>query len=182
MGHGHAVGLAQDVQRLPQVQVKILLFSQVVGIRNGSKVGSRDVPPGHGTAVGGLEHPFGLLIVEDKRLPQEVLFHRLPPFDEVAPALEGRALSGPLAHRTTQGLGKFTIGPVDGGSVVAHIAAKQLIRPLAGQHRFHIFGGQLGQKIQRHRGQIGVWLVGVVLDSRQGGEEFLFGDNAGDVF
>ena len=65
--------------------------------------------------------------------------------------------------------------------MVGDIAAEQLVRPLAGQHHLHVLCRQLGQEVQRHGGQVGVGLVGVILDGGQGVEKLLRRDGLGDV-
>ena len=86
-----------------------------------------------------------------------------------------------LGHPLPQGQGELPVGPVGPGGVVGDIAGEQLVGPLPGQDHLHVPGGQPGQEVQGDGGQIGVGLVGVILDGGQDVEELLGGDGLGDV-
>ena len=173
--HAHFVGLQKDVSRKPQVHVQILLFSHFVLVFDAG-VDFAGQCVGRGTvSVGGLQNGLGFLFREDQGLTQEGILGPLGTFQQEIFAFEIGHFLGHVRSQTAQRAGDALELLHGGGIGVPFIPGKNLIRTFAGQDHRHMLPGQLGQKIQRHAGRVGLGFVHVILDVGERVKAFLGG-------
>ena len=189
VGHGHLVGLEQDVPGHPLMHVQVLLLlelGQAAPLEPGID-SSSDLRDTGGLAVGRLEQPAGLVLVEDLGLADEALLGGGQVGVEVPGPVEVLAL-GPasdgipgLAGQTAQETGDILDDPRARVHAVVYIACEELVGALPAQDHAQVPAGQLGKEEERHAGGVGVRFVHVPLNLREVAEGLVAVQGLGGV-
>ena len=181
VGHAHLVGLEEDVPLQPEVEVDVLHL-----LRVGEVAGPAVIGTGQLFRLGvrrGIAQDFrALLHVEDIGVADEALLHGLRAAQDKALAL---GMAGDLlrrrGRRPAQACRDLLIGIEGEGLVVDHIAAEQLIRPLAGEDDLDMLRGLAVDEIQGSRRGVCQGLVHEILDAGKLLPVFLRADDLADI-
>ena len=189
MGHGHLVGLEQNVARHPLVHVEILLLLQFAqSLAFHTRIGLvDDALHARRITVFGVEQFVGLRFLEHARLADEALLRRRQIRIHMPCAMEGLALAplrdgmagtcGQMTEPTRQHLDRLELGV----HAVIDISGEQFVGALAAEHDFDVLRRQCRQEIQRHAARVGIRLIQMPLDARKCSERLLVGQRLGGV-
>ena len=180
--HTHLVGLEQNVAREPHVHVQVLLLDQL-GLALHARVdGCSELKGAVAGVVRGLEYAVDLALRPYQSLSQERLLGDLGTLDQEVMSLEVRHMQRQVAERAANGQRHHLFVLAHRNRVlVVGVAAKELVGTFARKHDGDILARHLGQEPQRHRRQVGLRLVHVILNVLECAKELVGGDHLANI-
>ena len=182
MRHAHLVGLEQNVARKPHVHVQVLLLDQFGLALHACIDGCSELKGAIAGVVLGLEYAVDLALRPYQGLAQERLLGDLGTLDQEVMALEVRHMQRQVTERAANGQRHHLFVLAHRNRVlVVGVAAKELVGAFARKHDGDVLARHLGQEPQRHRRQVGLRLVHVILNVLECAKELVGGNHLANI-